>query len=317
MTPEESPIWPDPPVGLAEALLKRYEAMLAAEGERANAVLADRLAAAKAEEDVFRAERTKEAETSLALYESLHAAMLDVGKGTLERARSGAETLQKAAGAIISLYTAVLALAFSVSERPLPARGLVPAVLLGASILFSTVYLAYLSPARDVDQPLPHSDWRVAAMRRLEFFVRWTRAGAYNRRYWLHAAVLTLAFAVALIPAPFVSFGTSAEEAREQARAAVAWPTSPDTANADLTTTVYAAQVAEASALRAAAASRAATGSDGVWWVAVVVALLASLGVPIATARDSAPPGPSSGAPSPPGTKLGTTPPDAPSKAAK
>jgi hypothetical protein len=193
--------------------------------------------------------------------------------------------VQKAAGTIATLYTGVLALAFSVSERPLPIRGLAAPVLLGLAIVLSTVYLAYLTPGRDVNLPKPHSNWRVATMRRLAFFVEWTRAGAMNRRYWLHASVIALAFAIALLPAPFVAIAGSSEDARDAAREARAWPPAPG-GEAELAEILYAAQVSEAAALRDAAAELIEDGAEWPWRAASGGGAVLALLVPLATARD-------------------------------
>jgi hypothetical protein len=49
--------------------------------------------------------------------------------------------------AIVTLYTAVLAVAFSVADHPLPWTGLLPAFFLGLAITFAAGFLAYLPKA--------------------------------------------------------------------------------------------------------------------------------------------------------------------------
>jgi len=61
-------------------------------------------------------------------------ARLDVIKSTLNRIQNRAEYIQKAAGTIGTVYSAVLGLSFGFGKGtnlPLPMRGLIPAIFLG------------------------------------------------------------------------------------------------------------------------------------------------------------------------------------------
>jgi hypothetical protein len=78
----------------------------------------------RTDQEIARAKAERDAD--LGVEEEYYKAVFEVAKGSIDRARSFAETVQKATGAIITLYTAILALAFSVSERPLPGRALSP-----------------------------------------------------------------------------------------------------------------------------------------------------------------------------------------------
>jgi hypothetical protein len=246
----------------------RYKAAVAAEQARLGEVAKGIVAEEAADAAAVRTSRQSEADTDLGLYTKFHEELMEVAKGAIDRARAGAQTIQTAAATIVTLYTGALALAFSVADRPLPTRALFPGVFLGLAMVLSTVYLAYLSPPKDLKSPDPHSDWRVAAVRRLVFFIKWVRAGAMNRRYWLHAGIVSLAIAVAWLPAPFVSGGKSSADAADAARNAIAWPTPPNSADvaADTQNTLFTAQVSEAASLRKAAAARARDGEVKKWW---------------------------------------------------
>jgi hypothetical protein len=149
-----------------------------------------------------------EAQAELDLNAEFHKAILAVAQGTLDRARSGAETVQKAAAAVLTVYTAVLGVTFSVTDHPLPARGLAPAVLLGFAIVFSTGYLAFLRGTRtETAAPEAQSSPRAAELARDRFFIEWTRTASLKRSYWLRASVLCLGFAVMFLPAPFIAVG--------------------------------------------------------------------------------------------------------------
>lgn len=75
----------------------------------------------------------------IALEKSFVDHIFDVAKGSIDRARAGAEKVQTAATAIAGLYTTVLGVSFSVTEKPLPGRGLIAPIFLGAAIVASTV----------------------------------------------------------------------------------------------------------------------------------------------------------------------------------
>ena len=195
--------------------------------------------------------------------------------------------MQKAAGAIGTLYTGVLALAFSVSDRPLPPRGLVPAVLLGWAIVWATAYLAYLSKPRGVDQPEPTSDFAEGAMRRSITFIEWTTRGAWNRGYALQVSVVALAAALVFLPAPFISLDpTPPASAGDPAVRQPDWPKTPTAGpNLALEKIRFQAEVTEAAALRAKTTEPAPDkASEDVWWYLCGFAILLSLLLPVVIA---------------------------------
>jgi hypothetical protein len=285
--------WPAEPNGIDPA--RAAELLFTAQLDRAKAeAAADRtdtleqhkgeIAARQAEADADVALAKAQDDARLASITAFHTALIDVAKGTIDRARASAELVQKAAAAIATLYTGVLALAFSVAERPLPSRGLVPAVLLGWAIVWATVYLAYLSKPKSVDAPTATSDFAEGAMRRSSAFILWTRSGAMNRGYALRVSVIALALGLVLLPAPFVVLGgTTGSDATDLAKVAPAWP-EPDAATTDpeLARILYAAQVTEAARARADASKPIADdGNDSIWWWLCGAGLLLSLLVPL------------------------------------
>lgn len=245
------------------------------------------------EADAAKSKATMDA--SYASIAAFHDALIDVSKGSIERARTGAETVQKAAAAIATLYTGVLALAFSVAERPLPSRGLVPAILLGWAIVWATAYLAYISKSGGVDRPKPTSAFADGAMRRSEAFIRWAQSGALNRAYALRVSVVSLAFALALLPAPFVVLGKASPPSGPGA-SAPDWPTTPSSvADPELQKILFQAQVDEATAARETARKPVAEdGKDKTWFAigggAVALSLIVPLLIPAGSGQQ-APPG--------------------------
>jgi len=214
-----------------------------------------------------------DAEANIAAKAQFSSAIIDVGKGALERARGSADTVQKAGATMVTLYTAVLAVAFSVSERPLPTRGLIPAILLGVAIALSTGFVAYLP--RPGEKPRDVPDGPIPIEQLPDTFVAWTSDAALARRKWLRASVVALGIAVFFLPAPFIALhhNTASPPASD-------WPTPANIGTSDtaLEQIVYKAQVDEASKRHTAPV--ADDKNNGAWWWAFGGALLAIAVIP-------------------------------------
>lgn len=290
MSERDASTWPDP-AGDAEresALyhakldlrLKCSEARMAREAARQAADISDRAAQRDDDLAIAAAERAAEL-TSKAAYEQ---ALLDVGKGALDRSRANADVVQKASSALVALYTGALALAFSVADHPLPLRGLIPAMLLGVAVVASTAYLAYVTDPLDVEGPRPTSSLREFARRRMVTFLIWTRTAALARVYWLRVSVLALAASLAFLPAPFVD--GSGQSKVTPIAPVTPWPKPPRTSD-DMSKILYQAEVSETAELRksevAATRRRSATPGDTEkgWWIGFAVAIGLVLLVPL------------------------------------
>jgi hypothetical protein len=141
------------------------------------------------------------------LREAVHAAYLEVAKGTLDRALKRADFITGVAGAIGTSYAALLALVYSTSSEPptpLPGRGIVPALFLGLSFLLSAFYVAFIRPGSLAGQYLPSGVGGTIQEDRMLFFLKWVTEGAMQRAWALRTAVISLAVGVALIPLPFL-----------------------------------------------------------------------------------------------------------------
>jgi hypothetical protein len=141
-----------------------------------------------------------------ALEKMVQEARVDVAKKGIERANAGAEFVRNAAAAIGTLYMGLVGATYGAAEKSLhaPARALIPVVFLGLALVFAAVYVAYLSRASPTPAPEADSRLRVYQERRITAFTDWVAAYTLNRAYWLHAAVFSLAFGVAALPAPFL-----------------------------------------------------------------------------------------------------------------
>lgn len=199
------PDWPEgsTPVDqfAAAAALKRYEAELAAA-----AVPDDE--GPPSERPIDAELRQQRAEVDQEFFEHYYA----VFSGSITRAQTAAETIQKASAAIGTLYAGAYTVAFSVTDRPLPGRGVIPLLFLGLSVVASTFYLAW----RRDDQKLyarkgaeaeavPVKRRRAWTEEYVEIIDRITtaRVGA------LRAGVLALGLGLAFLPAPFINVAVS------------------------------------------------------------------------------------------------------------
>jgi hypothetical protein len=251
--------------------LKNEEAQRLAE-------LQGKITAEKGKQDADAANIAATAGAINASVAAFHAGLIEVSKAAIDRARAGADTVQKAAAAIAGVYTTILALAFSVSEHPLPSRGVVPTILLGWAIVWSTAYLAYLSKSKQVRQPEPTTSFETGAMRRSIAFIKWTRSGAMNRKFALRVSVFGLAFGLALLPAPFVNFDPASNDTPAVATEP-AWPVKPAGAT-EIDKILYQAEVTEVTELRAKSKPIADDGDDSTWWWLCGGALALSLIIP-------------------------------------
>lgn len=250
----------------------------------------------------WRSERAKEhgaraqAEVAneLELYKEFHKALFEAARSAIDRSKSAAETVQKAAAGILALYTAVLGVSFSVAENPLPSRGVLPAVFLGTAVAFSTAYLAYLSKPRAVAAPQPHSSLRESAMARTRTFLRWVGVPVSRRSYWLRASVIALGVSLMFIPAPFLSgslpyvdrlpWNEDATETDDSA-APQDWPEVPTEvtpANVQLWRIRYAAEVKEVATAREKFKPPGQPSyANQTWWLASLLGVVAIFGLPL------------------------------------
>lgn len=273
----------------------------------------------RADAEIARAQALVDAD--IAVDQSYYEAVFEVAKSAIDRARSSAETLQKAAGAVVTLYTGALALAFSVGESPLPGKALFAAVLLGLAVVCSTAFVAFLpdrhsangdeggsgaateAPVSAVagagsgmpgdDPPGGGSeggdsahrevrDWRPDGELRADILVAWTRGAALRNSKVLRAGVAALAGAVVLMPAPFVTIDPSPD-----GQAQVEWPQPPPAVGDggdELREILYTAQVEEAAERRARPIAE--DGADWFWWALFGIGLTGVAGAAALPVRD-------------------------------
>jgi hypothetical protein len=166
-------------------------------------------------DDVFVAEpQSREADGSgpdtaeTDLRAAIQAAYIEVQKAKIDRTFRAADAVTRAAGAIATIYTGLLALVYSVGSnppRPLPARGIAPAVFLALAFFFSVVNVGFIRrTGRKVDVLEAAETWKQQQIR-LNRFLQWVDRGALQRAWALRAGVVCLGAGVALLPLPFLA----------------------------------------------------------------------------------------------------------------
>jgi hypothetical protein len=202
------PPWPDPPTSEPpdpRLLELQYMAQL----REAAALRAQARAAPPSDPRAAVSDKRHEASLAddRALYKDLYDAYLEVAKGSVTRAQASATALSTAAGAIGTLYAAVLGVAFSVKDsHPLPARGVIPALFLGAAIALAAAYGGVLRRGRPTADVYLGDTFRAQQEARLVTFTRWTSELAARNAWALYAAVLCLGVGVASLPLPFLAW---------------------------------------------------------------------------------------------------------------
>ena len=249
------------------------------------------------EKAVFDAQ-LKRIESSAAAESSINAefykSVFAVAQGSIDRARAGAETVQKASAAIAALYTALFGVVSSTKDNPLPSRGVIPMLFLGLAVVASTAYIAYQTRSKPVGVLTPQGSAFERNLERARSLIAWTQRAADHRAYLLKLSVVALAAGLVFIPAAFVSFkstpkpGGAAETTTTAAMTTTPiepdWPT-PSTNAGDrvaLQKVVYEAQVAEAAEQRKAKpVAPLDTGANDSWWLAAAVVFGLTLLAPL------------------------------------
>jgi len=206
--------------------------------------------------------------TNLAAF---HEKVGSLALASVERSRAGAETVQRAAAAIATLYAASLGLAFSVTSRPLPLRGILAPLFLGIAIVLASAYLAYVGPT-DHD-PIPAPAGGLApeprALARTRTLLSLVETVVDRRSYWLRASVIALGCGVLALPAPFLLARTG----EPAVASAPDWPTAPDRTDR-FGEILYQAEVAEVAAARMKAASQPAQDDWDIVLIGAVAGIL-------------------------------------------
>ncbi|HET7121112.1 MAG TPA: hypothetical protein VFI17_07665 [Solirubrobacterales bacterium] len=144
-------------------------------------------------------------ESEFSLAKLFHEKISEVAAGSVERSRDSAKYIQTASAAIATLYTGSLGLVFSVTDHPLPLRGVFATVFLGLSVALAAAYLAFITTPRRLKMFEGGASMTEQQMNRTAFLIKWVNTTVRDRRWAIRASVLCLGFGVAFIPAAFIS----------------------------------------------------------------------------------------------------------------
>ncbi len=184
----------------------RLDAFVAQEERAATQVENERARLAEADE----ARRTAAYAAHYAILKSVIDARLTTITAATDRAARAAEFCRNAAAAVVTLYTGLLGLTYSVKDgTPLSPAGAAPAVFLAASLVFASAYAAFLTPGRGTSEPQPHSALTVQQELKIDAYAQWVNELVSRRSWALRGAVLCLGAGVVLLPAPFLRWEAS------------------------------------------------------------------------------------------------------------
>jgi hypothetical protein len=203
----EWPSAPDPPTS-AENKAEHEKTLYAGRVEAAVATRAWELTERTRLDDDTLARDQAAWAAEYALEKSVHDARIEVAKTAIDRSHAGAEFIRNASAGIVTIYAAVLGVTYGAADKveQAPARAIVPALFLGLALVFAAAYVAFLTRGKSIAPPVAHDSLRVYQENRVNTFVEWVSAYAFRRAYALHAAVLSLAFGVALLPVAFIDW---------------------------------------------------------------------------------------------------------------
>lgn len=165
------------------------------------------LAAWKAERDALATQVEAYRADYRLLREDVYKSYLDVASKQFDRALTRGQIVSTAAGAIATIYGAVLGLRFVVGSttiRPLPTRGLIPTVFLGLAIVLSIAYLSYLTPPRNLTTRPKTGSLLQDAKSDRDDFIDWSSMAIGARRYVLHMSIVSLGLGVVFLPIAFL-----------------------------------------------------------------------------------------------------------------
>lgn len=214
--------------------------------------------------------------------ETFYATLYEVAKGSVGRAREGAEFIEKAAAGIATVYGVILGIAFSVGENPLPVRGVLAPAFLGLAVVCAAYYLAYPSRPPAINRNIPAN---AGPGPHFNAFADWMSNLTLYRRPFLSTALLALFFGLLFIPAPFLAVKTSPPIPPSLAP----FP-DPPTSSIELQKIRYMAEINEVARLRREAAPQP-TGQfkiseSWIWWAAVAALAVLVLNALVTLAVD-------------------------------
>ena len=207
-------------------------------------------------------------------------AIIESAKGSIDRAKSAAELVEKAAASIGVLYNAIVAVSFSVTDHRLPLRGFLPTGFLGLAIVLSMVYLAYLTPPKDVTDPVLTAEVAQRMANETKAFIERASSVVNRRSFALRGSIVALGVGVAFIALPFLDIGSTPKAVTQQLPEWPAAPRASTQAQAALESIVLKAKVDEVAEARKEAGAQPPKNDTGDFWRFLAIGLILVIGAP-------------------------------------
>lgn len=251
-----------------DAVRKEEAATRDAARERQKGEDGDDLDRRKTTRAAFQEAQKAEQTAALAHFTKFYESVVGLAVGSVDRSRAAADLVQKSSAAVATLYTGILALVFSVTDNPLPARGALTPFFLGLAVVLSTAFIAYLGrPGESTPGPAAAGTVEGKGYAQLNTLIEMTTKLAVRRSGALRASVVALGVGLGFIVMPFISFTAPQAPAALTSPAASpapssnpvpSWPAQPTGGSEELNKIRYQAEIDEAVAARQAASKTVA-----------------------------------------------------------
>jgi len=140
--------------------------------------------------------------------EAIHDAYISVAVATLDRMLKRADTVVRIAGAVGTLYTAVLGLAYTYDkDAAFSTWIMLPAVMFAVSLILSATYIGYVGASTTSFQPLATGLSSELQHRRLSDLMNWVNTIALKRAWALRTSIAALAVGLGSAPVAYLKHG--------------------------------------------------------------------------------------------------------------
>jgi hypothetical protein len=131
-------------------------------------------------------------------------AQVEILKGTLDRARAGAEFVRNASATILTIYQAILGAGFITKDVPVRLSAVLGTTFLALAVAGATGYVAWFGSPRIDKHAKPTDPGVSSGSPQLDEFARWVNQAVLSRVAWLRFAVVSLVLGAIALPLPFV-----------------------------------------------------------------------------------------------------------------
>lgn len=155
----------------------------------------------------FETQRKAEFDHYYAMFTEIQKGYLEVSKATIDRSIQRADFLQKVAASVVTIYTGILALTYTVDKSKgvaLSFTGVIPAFFLGLSFLLSAVYVSFITKSQPIKTQPPDGSLMGTELRQRKAFILWNNSTVLKRAHLLQASVISLGIAIFFLPVPYI-----------------------------------------------------------------------------------------------------------------